>query len=256
MNQASPIQLVHLPNQLKHWDSTCHVSLHDPKAATIYLVSAGFQNLDTATLAAQLSANLVVLSIKDWDNDLTPWPAPGLYPDDVPFKGNADHSLHELTDCIIPALEQQFCLASTQRALAGYSLGGLFSLYGFIRLLAGDTLRGEPNATPSAPNNAPYFDSVASLSSSVWYEGWPAFLQDTTFAGTDTFAYFSLGKKEKNAPPAILGCVEDRTHLTAEFLANRGVKTAFVMEPGNHFQHVFERITRGLRVLDEFYLQA
>ena len=256
MSQASQIQQFCLSVQLKHWDSTCQVSLHDPKAATIYLVSSGFQNLDIETLATQLSANLVVLSIKDWDNDLTPWPAPGLYPDDAPFAGNAKDSLHELTHCIIPALEQRFHLTSSHRALAGYSLGGLFSLYGFISLLSDDTSQEKPNDTPASLDDAPFFDSVASLSSSVWYEGWPAFLQDTALRAHNTFAYFSLGKKEKNAPPAILGCVEDRTHLTADFLANRGVKTTFVMEPGNHFQHVFERIMRGLCALDEFYVQA
>ena len=64
----------------------------------------------------------------DWNNDMTPWPAPPAARWDSPYGGNADGYLEELSSSVIPAIEEETGEPSSI-AIAGYSLGGLFALY-------------------------------------------------------------------------------------------------------------------------------
>ena len=91
----------------------------------------------------------------DWERDYTPWPAPAL-PGRPPFAGGADAYLDLLAGTVRPAVAARFDILSGpgDTALAGYSLGGLLALYGLL--------------------SRPEYGRAASLSGSLWYDGWAA----------------------------------------------------------------------------------
>ena len=203
-----------------------------PDAPCICLIGMGQGPLDMARLTMGLACTVVGVPVHDWDNDLTPWPAPGLYPGDPDFQGNADAFYARLTNHVLPTAEKAHGLAPRSHALMGYSLAGLFSLYEFA-------LHEELAA-------------VAGVSPSVWYDGWPEFLARTPLRGAGRFAYLSIGAREKRASPARLHTVEERVLQTARVLEGRGVQVDCSVGPGNHFQHVQERMDAAVRALDGF----
>lgn len=176
-----------------------------------------------------LPCTIVYIVIDDWDNLLTPWPAKGLYRSDPDFEGKAPGFLAKLTEKMIPAIEEAESLHPAQRAIAGYSLAGLFSVYAFA--------------------NCDVFESVASMSGSFWYEGWPAYIQSLHRSKQGCFAYISLGDKERRAKEKILHRVQDNTDITAATLRSWGMTVEQHLVPGGHFDNVIPRIQAGLAAL-------
>lgn len=87
---------------------------------------------------------------------LTPWPAKSPYASDPDFAGKAPEMLDLLVGSIIPEIEKREGPVLRGRAVAGYSLAGLFSMYAFL--------------------NGDIFESVASMLGSFWYQGWTEYL--------------------------------------------------------------------------------
>lgn len=198
----------------------------------IYVIDLPEHPFDLATAARRCAANVVRVPVRVWNDSLTPWPAPGVRPDDPPFGGEAAATLAELEDEVAPALEVRYDLTPARRAICGYSLGGLFSLYVFVRDAR--------------------FAACACLSGSVWYEGWLDYLRAQPLEGAGRYAYFSLGKKESKAGPRIMRTVQDRMEACADFCRERGCAVDLVLGPGNHMQHHSERLAAGLATLDAF----
>lgn len=214
----------------------------DPNAPCVYFVNMHAHPMDLTGLAERFQLNVVSFYVSDWDADLSPWPAPGLYKGDPDFAGDALTTLHLLESQLIPAIEAREQLAPRARAIAGYSMGGLFAAYAFLR---GDL-----------------FSAMASISGSLWYERWPEFIDQKCAQGAEThafegkFAYFSIGSKERRSPPKILSSVEQRARASAEKLKAAGATTQFVRGPGNHHQHVLERCQAALASLEGFFCDA
>lgn len=203
-------------------------------APVVYVIDLPEHPFDIAAAVRSRTANVVKVPVRTWDESLTPWPAPGLRQDDPGFGGKASVTLHELVKEAIPAMEKRFGLAPARRAICGYSLGGLFSLYAFTR----DT----------------GFSACACLSGSVWYGRWLDYLRARPFEGADRYAYFSLGKKECKAGPRIVRTVQDNMEACAQICRERGCRVDFTIGPGNHMQHISERFAAGLAALDAFLL--
>lgn len=123
----------------------------------IYYIGVAQQFDELARALVGLPCDVALIAIDNWDDDLTPWPAPGLYRGDADFKGLAAETLERLIGEALPAIEGDAGIAPSRRAIAGYSLGGLFSLYAFV--------------------NDRAFDAVASMSGSFWYPGWVDYLR-------------------------------------------------------------------------------
>lgn len=123
-------------------------------------------------------------------------------------------------------------LAPTRRAICGYSLAGLFSLYAFV--------------------NCDAFDACASVSGSVWYPSWVDHMREATFDGSGRFAFLSVGKKERRAGPGIFRHVEDDLAACADTLRERGCEVETSLGPGSHMQHQRERMDLALARLDAF----
>ena len=201
-------------------------------APVIYVVDSPEHPFDIGGVAAGIACTIVTVPVSDWNDNLTPWPAPGLYRGEPDFGGNAARTLAELCDRVIPAIEREAGLRPRKRAICGYSLGGLFALYAFAHRAC--------------------FDACACLSGSVWYEGWVEHLRALELDGTDRFAFLSVGTEEKRAALATLRRVQDNMGQCADILRGRGCTVEYAIGPGNHMSFIPERFAAGLAALDAF----
>ena len=180
-------------------------------------------------LLNELDCTVVYVVIDDWDNQLTPWPAKGLYRSGEDFKGEAPKFLQTLLNDLIPAIEAVEGLAPSHRAIAGYSLAGLFATYAFA--------------------NCDTFECVASMSGSFWYEGWVDYVTSLKLNKKGCSAFVSLGDKERKAKNKIMRTVQENTDITIRALEDWGVNVQHHLVPGGHFDNVIERVSEGLTAL-------
>ena len=189
----------------------------------IYVIDSPERLLDVAAVAEGLRSHVVSVPVADWGDALTPWPAPALRPGEKDFGGRADETL--------AVLAEMFGRAPGPHAICGYSLGGLFALYAFVR--------------------ESRLAACACLSGSVWYEGWVDWLYESAPDCVGRYAYFSVGKKEKRAGLPFRHVEEDLA-ACADILRDCGCTVDVALGPGNHMQHVSERLSAGLAALDAF----
>ncbi len=173
-------------------------------------------------------AALVTIDGFDWNRDLSPWPAQAVFGTED-FGGQADAFLRILVDELMPAAEREMGCTPVRRMIAGYSLSGLFAMYAAYR--------------------TDLFSAAASVSGSMWYDGWMDFAQEHMPLSPLERAYFSVGAKEKRTRNPRMARVEDCTREMAALMASRGVESTFELNPGNHFVDVDERMAKGLAAL-------
>lgn len=174
---------------------------------------------------------LVEISGLDWNNELSPWASPPVGRDNVPFGGGADGYFETLIGEIIPAAVAQLDKKPRSVILAGYSLAGLFALY--------------------ASTKCDMFRAVASCSGSMWYPGFKEYILYCDISRLPKSVYFSLGDREALTSDETLRTVEDNTREISEHLAEKGIKTVFELNKGNHFKQSVMRIAKGIcRILE------
>ena len=191
----------------------------------------------------------VCISGEDWNRDLTPWPAERIFKSGEDFGGKADAYLALLAETIIPRTEEALSVKPRFRALAGVSLAGLFSVYAAYR--------------------TDLFDRIASISGSLWYDDFLAFMRAHKPSARLERAYFSLGDREKKTGNRRMARVEEGTleavRLLREALGDVGGERAgrkqagrkqageervfFESNPGNHFADPEGRMERAFRWL-------
>jgi len=136
------------------------ISIHDfsrsSSSKVIYLIGEETEKL----LPLVVDLDIVLVSIEgiDWERDLTPWEAPAAFRGQPVFSGKADEFLKILADKIMPEAEKGLTGSGHKRAIAGYSLGGLFALYSAM--------------------TSKDFTSAASMSGSLWYDGCLDFVEN------------------------------------------------------------------------------
>ena len=94
---------------------------------------------------------LAAVSGVDWNRELSPWPALKVFRGGGDFGGEGQAFLDMLTGQIVPLAEAQLGFAPVSRAVAGYSLAGLFALWAVFQ--------------------TDVFDRTASVSGSLWFDG-------------------------------------------------------------------------------------
>lgn len=190
---------------------------------------------EEATLVAPLvrdaDAVVVPLACDSWNRDLSPWPARRAFPKGEDFTGGAEAFLRKLTSELIPRAESGLMEKPERRYLCGYSLAGLFSVY--------------------AATLTDLFDGIASMSGSLWFDGFTEYVRAHPVSPKVRKAYFSLGSKEKNARDPRMRLIEEKTRETERIFREQDVKTCLELNPGGHFNCVPERIGRGIRWLAE-----
>lgn len=170
---------------------------------------------------------LAVIPMPNWDDALTPWPAPPTFKGAQPYAGEAAGQLKFLTGCVMPAVTEALQPARPSfSALAGYSLAGLFAAW--------------------APFATDAFARVASVSGSLWYPDFAEFVRAHGQTPSLERAYFSVGDREAKTRNAYLRTVEDNTREVERTLAARGLATTFELNPGNHFTDEAGRTARGI----------
>ena len=143
---------------------------------------------------------LAAISGVDWNRELSPWPAPGVFREGEDFGGDGPAFLDMLTGQIVPLVETQLGFAPVSRAVAGYSLAGLFALWSVFQTDA--------------------FDRAASVSGSLWFDRFMDYMNSSAPPNGLRRIYLSLGDREKNARNQCMAAVEDRTHQAAELCVN------------------------------------
>ena len=175
---------------------------------------------------------LAAVSGVDWNRELSPWPAPKVFQGSGDFGGGGPAFLNMLTGQIVPLVEAQLSIAPVYRTIAGYSLAGLFALWSVFQ--------------------TDVFDRVASVSGSLWFDGFMDYMSASAPSNGLRQVYLSLGDREKNARNQRMAAVEDCTRRAAELLREWNIPIILEMNPGGHFQDIPGRIARGINQLMEF----
>lgn len=174
---------------------------------------------------------LVGMTPGDWNRDFTPWEAPALSEKQPSFGGGADTYLALLTEQWMPEIERKYPVRKGEDVLLGYSLGGLVSLYALYRTSV--------------------FRQIASLSGSLWFDGWIDYMKAHRPRRDDARVYLSLGSAEgKTKNPrmkAVSACTEEAKQLLEQQLP-RG-KVLLEWNHGGHFSGIPQRYVRALQWL-------
>lgn len=167
---------------------------------------------------------LVSINALDWNRDMTPWPSPPLFRNSKSFSGCADAYLDMMCTEIIPEIEKEH--PCSWRAIAGYSLAGLFAIYSLYR--------------------TDMFSKAASVSGSLWYPGIIDFIKSSEMKGKVDAVYLSLGDKESNVRNVSMQCVEGNTEEIERIFRSKGLDTVFQLNEGNHFKDAEKRTAAAI----------
>ena len=178
------------------------------------------------SMATLYGANFAVISGVKWEEDLTPWKAPGLKGGE--FAGKAPFFLEMLKADLFFKLEASLRIPKPDRSIVGVSLSGLFAVWASLSM--------------------PLFSSVGSVSGSLWYDGFLGWMKKNTDTVTGRY-YFSLGEKEKDGKNRRLASVEESTLEAVDLLKSVGKEVTFEYNEGNHFGPLIERIEKAIKTL-------
>ena len=189
------------------------ISEYGSKSAPVILLQPvdehdlAFIENEVSLIRERVSADfrLIAFKVPDWNNDLSPWPAPAVFGREG-FGGGAENTLKEI-------LRYCECMAGTYY-IGGYSLAGLFALWAAYRT---DLFRG-----------------VAAASPSVWFPGFPEFMREHRIqAGR---VYLSLGDREEKTRNPVMAKVGDNIRAACDILEKQGVGYELEWNEGNHFR--------------------
>lgn len=176
--------------------------------------------------------SLVAMGVRDWFCDLVPWTAASPFKDGRNFVGGGGEYLNLLTERIMPAAEERLP-AISWRGIAGYSLGGLFAVWSLY--------------------NCSEFSCMASMSGSLWFEGFASYICTHKRACSLTHAYFSLGDREAGGVHSPVRTVAANTLQIVQSYRADGISTDFVWEKGGHTSDPVGRVARGIARLLEVH---
>jgi len=169
---------------------------------------------------------LLAAEPRDWNDEFSPWPAPALSVKDEAFGGHAEAYLKFLGETVKPLIDADY---RTRRepentAIVGYSLGGLAALYAIYTCTA--------------------FGRFASLSGSLWYDGWVGFMESGTPLSAVSRVYISLGRGEEHSRNPRMAQVGECTRRTVEALKRQlpgSGDLLFRLNEGGHFTDIAGR---------------
>ena len=167
---------------------------------------------------------LVTISNIKWNKEMSPWKIDNQFGET--FEGNADIYLKELTNIIVPILKRTINKEISYFILGGYSLAGLFAIYSMYK--------------------TELFNSYFSVSGSLWYPNFLEFVKENKLLSKPDKIYFSLGNKESKTRNKLMSKVQMNTKFIEEFYKNKGIKTIYEENEGNHFMNVTERIAKAI----------
>ena len=191
-----------------------------------YLLGSGEGGQAVFAALPQPRPTLVCIDGIDWDRELSPWPAPRAFKGGNDFGGEAAIFLKILESKLIPTAEQELDFTPESRGLAGYSLGGLFTLW--------------------AMGQTETFQRFASMSGSAWYDEFLDYFTCHLPSTPPLKVSISLGDGEKKTKNQRMARVETCTLAIVEQLEGKNIPVFYHSESGGHFNDVNGRIARGI----------
>ena len=158
--------------------------------------------------------SLLAVRIKNWNRDLSPWPAPAVFGREDFGEGAAETLAEVLEACTDP---------DKTYLLGGYSLAGLFALW--------------------AACQTERFKGIAAASPSVWFPGFAEYVRENRIQADAV--YLSLGDREERTQNPVMATVGDRIRETYRLLSNQGIRTTLEWNEGNHFRDAGLRIAKA-----------
>ena len=221
--------------------------------------------------------SLVNVGVDLWEENFSPWCAPRVFAKGPNFGDGAQKTLDTLINQVIPWTESELTEPPAYRALVGYSLAGLFSLWAGLspqlsdaaapqvaRGVARDCKPGtgvsQPGVSRSGtpqqvargcqPDNTPVaiFQRIGAVSGSFWFPDLLDYVDQQLSGGAVglTHAYLSLGDREARTPNPQIMHVRENAELLASKLESAGITSMFELNRGNHFQNVEGRMQKAL----------
>ena len=165
---------------------------------------------------------LAAVQIENWNDDLSPWPAPPVWGKQG-FGGRAGDTLAWLAQAV-PSIRRQYSIKEDCKViLGGYSLAGLFALWA------------------ATQTNALY--GVAAASPSVWFPGWQE--HEAARPIQTQRVYLSLGDREEHTKNQTMASVGDNIRALHSALTRRGTACTLEWNTGGHFKDVDLRTARA-----------
>lgn len=181
-------------------------------------------------LSEQYGVSIAVIDAVNWNNDLTPWPAEGVFKKAKPFGGKASSFLERLTNEIIPKTEEEWGIKDAERTLLGVSLSGLFAVWSAF--------------------NTDAFTNIISLSGSLWYDGFTDWMKGKAPSPQLKKICMLLGEKEKNSKEKRMASVEEQTLAAADLLKHESqALVTFELVEGTHFSSITPRLEHAFDIV-------
>lgn len=181
-------------------------------------------------LTEKYCVSIVEIENVNWNDDMTPWPAKGVFKKAKPFGGQAASFLDKLTNEIVPEAERNLGVEDAERTIMGVSLSGLFAVW--------------------AGFNTNAFTNIISISGSLWFDGFVEWMEKHTPSQQIKKVCMLLGEKEKNAKDKRMATVEERTLAAAMMLkSNSQASVLFELVEGTHFSPILPRLERAFEVV-------
>lgn len=163
---------------------------------------------------------LLAIKVNNWNDELSPWPAPPVFGKEA-FGSGAAETLEFICSVIIPALMKE--REDRVFFLGGYSLAGLFALWAAYR---SDTFAGVAGGSPSA-----------------WFPGFLEYVKDNEPLTRNV--YLSLGDREDRSRNPIMAQVGSAIRDIYSRLEDEGVNCTLEWNEGNHFRDAELRTAKG-----------
>ena len=215
---------------------------------------------DNSPIQVPEGVSLVNIGVDLWEENFSPWCAPRVFAKGPNFGDGAQKTLDTLINQVIPWAESELREPPAYRALVGYSLAGLFSLWAGVtqagvspqvaRGCQPDDVSSQPGA-PRVDALAATFQRIGAVSGSFWFPGLLDYVEQQLSGGAvgPTHAYLSLGDREARTPNPQIMHVRENAELLASKLDNAGITSTFELNRGNHFQNVEGRMQKALNWL-------
>ena len=196
--------------------------------------------------------SLVNVGADLWEENFSPWCAPRVFAKGPNFGDGAQKMLDTLINQVIPWTESELREPPAYRALVGYSLAGLFSLWAGVTQagVSPQVARGcQPGAAaPQFGASVATFQRIGAVSGSFWFPGLLDYVDQRLRGGVVglTHAYLSLGDREARTPNPQIMHVRENAELLASKLESAGITSMFELNRENHFQNVEGRMQKAL----------
>ena len=209
---------------------------------------------DNSPIQVPGGVSLVNVGADLWEENFSPWCAPRVFAKGPNFGDGAQKTLDTLINQVVPWTESELTEPPAYRALVGYSLAGLFSLWAGVSQQVARGCQPDDALSQPGPSSQPYaiptptFQRIGAVSGSFWFPGLLDYVDQQLSGGVVglTHAYLSLGDREARTPNPQIMHVRENAELLASKLQNAGIISTFEINRGNHFQNVEGRMQKAL----------